>query len=137
MLNKVILQGRLTADPELRYTGVQTGTAVTQFSIAVEQDFKGQNGERGTDFINVVAWRNTAEHICKYFTKGKMIIVSGRLSVRKYTDNEGKTRYITEVVADSVYFAGDKSTTNITQNNAPQTADDKFEELLDDTDLPF
>ena len=137
MLNKVILQGRLTADPELRYTGVQTGTAVTQFSIAVEQDFKGQNGERGTDFINVVAWRNTAEHICKYFTKGKMIIVCGRLSVRKYTDNEGKTRYITEVVADSVYFAGDKSTTNITQNNAPQTADDKFEELLDDTDLPF
>lgn len=137
MLNKVILQGRLTADPELRYTGVQTGTAVTQFSIAVEQDFKGQNGERGTDFINVVAWRNTAEHICKYFTKGKMIIVCGRLSVRKYTDNEGKTRYITEVVADSVYFAGDKSTTNTTQNNAPQTADDKFEELLDDTDLPF
>lgn len=137
MLNKVILQGRLTADPELRYTGVQTGTAVTQFSIAVEQDFKGQNGERGTDFINVVAWRNTAEHICKYFTKGKMIIVCGRLSVRKYTDNEGKTRYITEVVADSVYFAGDKSTTNTTQNNAPQTADDKFEELLDDDGLPF
>ena len=137
MLNKVILQGRLTADPELRYTGLQTGTAVTQFSIAVEQDFKSQNGERGTDFINVVAWRNTAEHICKYFTKGKMIIVSGRLSVRKYTDNEGKTRYITEVVADSVYFAGDKSTANTAQNNAPQTANDEFEEILDDTDLPF
>ena len=137
MLNKFIGCGRLTADPELRYTGLQTGTAVTQFSIAIEQDFKGQNGERGTDFINVVAWRGLAEHICKYFSKGKMIIVCGRLSVRKYTDKEGKTRYITEVVANDVYFAGDKQAANTAQNNAPQTADDKFEELLDDTDLPF
>lgn len=107
MLNKVILQGRLVADPELRHT--QTGTAVVSFRIACDRDYKSKdpNGQNA-DFINIVAWRNTAEFISRYFTKGSMILVDGRLQVRDYTDNTGNRRYVTEVVADNVNFAGSK-----------------------------
>ena len=106
MLNKIFLMGRLTRDPELRRT--QSGTAVTSFSLAVDRDFKGQNGEKETDFIDVVAWRNTAEFVSKYFTKGRMAIVEGRLQIRDYTDRDGNKRRAAEVVADNVYFGDSK-----------------------------
>lgn len=106
MLNKIILMGRLTRDPELRRTG--SGTAVTSFSIACDRDFKGQNGEKETDFIDVVAWRNTAEFASKYFTKGRMAVVEGRLQMRDWTDKDGNKRRSAEVVADSVYFGDSK-----------------------------
>ena len=86
MLNKIILMGRLTRDPELRRTG--SGTAVTSFALAVDRDFKGQGGEKETDFIDVVAWRNTAEFVSKYFTKGRMAVVEGRLQIRDWKDKE-------------------------------------------------
>ena len=106
MLNKIFLMGRLTRDPELRRT--QSGTAVTSFSLAVDRDFKGQNGEKETDFIDVVAWRSTAEYVSKYFTKGRMAVVEGRLQVRDYTDREGNKRRAAEVIADQVYFGDSK-----------------------------
>lgn len=102
MLNKIILMGRLTRDPELRRTG--SGTAVTSFALAVDRDFKGQGGEKETDFIDVVAWRNTAEFVSKYFTKGRMAVVEGRLQIRDWKDKEGNNRRSAEVVADNVYF---------------------------------
>ena len=97
---------RLTRDPELRRTG--TGTAVTSFSLAVDRDFKSQSGEKETDFIDVVAWRNTAEFVSKYFTKGRMAIVEGRLQIRDWTDKDGGKRRSAEVVADNVYFGDTK-----------------------------
>ena len=106
MLNKIFLMGRLTRDPELRRT--QSGTAVTSFSLAVDRDFKGQNGEKETDFIDVVALRNTAEFVSKFFTKGRMAIVEGRLQIRDYTDRDGNKRRAAEVVADNVYFGDSK-----------------------------
>ena len=106
MLNKIILMGRLTRDPELRRTG--SGTAVTSFSLAVDRDFKSQSGEKETDFIDVVAWRNTAEFVSKYFTKGRMAIVEGRLQIRDWTDKDGGKRRSAEVVADNVYFGDTK-----------------------------
>lgn len=106
MLNRVILMGRLTRDPELRRT--QSGTAVTSFSLAVDRDFKGQNGEKETDFIDVVAWRSTAEFVSKFFTKGRMAVVEGRLQLRDWTDKEGQKRRSAEVVADNVYFGDSK-----------------------------
>lgn len=102
MLNEVVLMGRLTRDPELRRTG--NGTAVTSFSLAVDRDFKGQDGERETDFVDIVAWRNTAEFVSKYFSKGRMAVVKGRLQVRDWTDKDGAKRRSTEVLAESVYF---------------------------------
>ncbi len=102
MLNKIVIMGRLTRDPELRRT--QSGTAVTSFSIACDRDFKSQNGEKETDFIDVVAWRNTAEFVSKYFAKGRMAVVEGRLQIRDWTDREGGKRRSAEVVADNVYF---------------------------------
>lgn len=102
MLNKIILMGRLTRDPELRRT--QSGTAVTSFSIACDRDFKSQSGEKETDFIDVVAWRSTAEFVSKYFAKGRMAVVEGRLQMRDWTDKEGNKRTTAEVVADNVYF---------------------------------
>ena len=102
MLNKIILMGRLTRDPELRRTG--SGTAVTSFALAVDRDFKGQGGEKETDFIDVVAWRNAAEFVSKYFTKGRMAVVEGRLQIRDWKDKEGNNRRSAEVVADNVYF---------------------------------
>ena len=106
MLNKIIIMGRLTRDPELRRTG--SGTAVTSFSLAVDRDFKSQSGEKETDFIDVVAWRSTAEFVAKYFTKGRMAVVTGRLQIRNWTDKEGNKRRSAEVVADNVYFGDSK-----------------------------
>ena len=98
--------GRLTRDPELRRT--QSGTAVTSFSLAVDRDFKSQNGDKETDFIDIVAWRSTAEFVSKYFTKGRMAVVEGRLQIRDWTDREGGKRRSAEVVADNVYFGDSK-----------------------------
>lgn len=94
--------GRLTHDPELRRT--QSGTSVTSFSIACDRDFKSQNGEKETDFIDVVAWRNTAEFVSKYFAKGRMAIVEGRLQIRDWNDREGNKRRSAEVIAEHIYF---------------------------------
>lgn len=107
MLNRAILQGRLVADPELRHT--QSGVAVASFRIACDRDFKSKdpNGQNA-DFINIVAWRQTAEFISRYFSKGSMILVDGRIQARDYTDNNGQRRYITEVVAENVNFAASK-----------------------------
>ena len=103
MLNHITIMGRLTRDPELRRTG--TGVAVASFTLAVDRDFgKNENGERETDFIDCVAWRQTGEFVSKYFTKGRMAVVSGRLQIRSWTDKEGNKRRTAEVVADNVYF---------------------------------
>lgn len=146
MLNKVLLQGRLVADPELRHT--QSNIPVASFRIAVERDYKSQNGDREADFINIAAWRGTAELVSRYFSKGRMIIVDGRLQVRDYTDRDGNRRYATEVIASNVYFGDSKK--NGTTDNARQEPKDNnvppadgagtgaFEELSDeDGDLPF
>lgn len=106
MLNKIILMGRLTRDPELRRT--ESGTAVCSFSIAVDRDFKSKNGEKETDFIDIVSWRATAEFVSKYFTKGRMAVVEGRLQIRDWTDKEGGKRRSAEVIADNVYFGDSK-----------------------------
>ena len=107
MLNHIVIMGRLTRDPELRRTG--TGVAVASFTVAVDRDFGGrEGGERETDFIDCVAWRNTGEFVSKYFTKGSMIVVSGRLQIRSWTDKEGNKRRTAEVVADNVYFGESK-----------------------------
>ena len=102
MLNKIFIMGRLPRDPELRRT--QSGTPVTSFSLAVDRDYKTQSGEKETDFIDVVAWRATAEFVAKYFTKGRMAVVEGRLQIRAWQDKEGNNRRSAEVVADNVYF---------------------------------
>ena len=106
MLNKVFIMGRLTRDPELRRT--QSGTAVTSFSLAVDRDFKSQSGEKETDFIDVVAWRSTAEFVAKYFSKGRMAVVEGRLQIRDWKDKDGNNRRSAEVVADNIYFGDSK-----------------------------
>ena len=107
MLNKIFLMGRLTRDPELRRT--QTGPPVASFSLAVDRDFKDTaTGERSTDFIDVVAWRQTAEFVSRYFTKGRMAVVEGRLQIRDWTDKEGGKRRSAEVIADQVYFGDSK-----------------------------
>ena len=106
MLNHIVLMGRLTRDPELRRT--QTGTAVASFTLAVERDYSAQGNDRQTDFIDIVAWRNTAEFVSKYFVKGQMAVVSGRLQIRDWTDREGGKRRSAEVVADNVYFGESK-----------------------------
>lgn len=107
MLNHIVLMGHLTRDPELRRTG--TGIAVASFSIAVDRDFGSkETGEKETDFIDIVAWRNTAEFVSKYFTKGRMAVVSGRLQIRNWNDKDGNKRRSAEVVADNVYFGDSK-----------------------------
>ena len=117
MLNKIILMGRLTRDPELRRTG--SGTAVTSFSLAVDRDFKSQGGEKETDFIDIVAWRSTAEFVSKYFTKGRMAVVEGRLQIRDWTDQNGGKRRSAEVVADNVYFGDSKREGGSDYGSAP------------------
>ena len=102
MLNHIVLMGRLTRDPELRRTG--SGIAVASFTLAVDRDFAAQGAEKETDFVDIVAWRNTAEFVSRYFTKGRMAVVSGRLQIRNWTDKEGNKRRSAEVVADNVYF---------------------------------
>ena len=107
MLNHIVIMGRLTRDPELRHT--QSGTPVASFTAAVDRDFSGQNGgEKQTDFIDCVAWRQTGEFVSKYFRKGSMIVVSGRLQSRKWQDNQGNNRTNWEVLAESVYFGESK-----------------------------
>lgn len=106
MLNTISIMGRLTRDPELRYTA--SSTAVTNFTVAVDRDF----GEKQTDFIECVAWKNTAEFVSKYFHKGSMVVVSGRLNSRKWQDRDGNNRINWEVVADSVYFGESRQTTS-------------------------
>ncbi len=131
MLNKVFLQGRLVADPELRQTN--NGTAVASFRLAVDRDYKSRDSDkREADFINCVAWRGVAEFVSRYFTKGRMAVIEGRLQVREYNDKDGNRRYATEVVAGSVYFCDKK------REGVPTASPGKFEELEeDDGELPF
>ena len=137
MLNKIIIMGRLTRDPELRRTG--SGTAVTSFSLACDRDFKSQSGDKETDFIEVVAWKNTAEFVSKYFTKGRMAVVEGRLQGRDWTDKAGNKRTTAEVVAYNVYFADSKrSESNDNQKEnfnalSGRLSDDFVPALNDDT----
>lgn len=140
MLNRIIIQGRLSADPELRTT--PNGVEVATVRIAVDRDRKDQNGERPVDWITVVAWRKAATFLSRYFTKGRMAVVEGRLQIRTYTDRDGNKRTAAEVVADNVYFGdsqkgGDSANTSPEyQKPAQQSAD--FQELADDDgDLPF
>jgi single-strand DNA-binding protein len=150
MLNQIVLMGRLTRDPELRRT--PSDVSVVRFSLAVERDFSSREngGERQTDFIDIVAWRNTAEFVSKYFFKGQLAAVSGRLQIRDWTDKEGVKRRSAEVVADNVYFAEGKRTReegatpyqNTGTFKAPATPFDSdssgFAALDDDDgDLPF
>ena len=130
MLNRIIVMGRMTRDPELRRTN--SGNAVTSFSLAVDRDFKSQSGEKETDFIDVVAWRNTAEFVSKYFSKGRMAVVEGRLQLRGWTDKDGNKRRTAEIVADNVYFGDSKRDGGETVE--PQGG---FSEIEDDGDLPF
>lgn len=116
MLNEIILMGRLTRDPELRHT--QSGTKVASFALAVDRDYKDASGEKETDFIDIVAWRATAEFVSKYFTKGRMAVVKGRLQIRDWTDKDGGKRRSAEVVAESVYFADSRKA-----DAAPQAPD--------------
>ena len=117
MLNHIVIMGRLTRDPELRRTG--SGVAVASFTVAVDRDFGNRDGgERETDFIDCVAWRQTGEFVSKYFTKGSMAVVSGRLQIRNWTDKDGNKRRTAEVVADNVYF-GESKRSNDSGNYAP------------------
>jgi single-strand DNA-binding protein len=138
MLNKVILMGRLTADPELRHT--QSNIPVASFTLAVDRGFKKDN-DVNTDFINIVAWRGTAEFVSKWFSKGQLVAVSGRLQVRSYKDKDGNNRTATEVVADEVFFAESKRNNNEGTYNTEQTAmpanEGDFEPIDDNEPLPW
>ena len=130
MLNHVVIMGRMTKDPELRRTN--NGTAVTTFTLAVDRDFKGQNGEKETDFIDCVAWKGTAEFVSNYFSKGRMAAVEGRLQMREYNDREGNRRKVAEIIASGVFFADSKRDDN--QSGLSKT---EFAEVNDDGTLPF
>ena len=142
MLNHIVIMGRLTRDPELRYT--QSQIPVASFTVAVDRDRAPQGAERETDFIDCVAWRHTAEFVSNYFSKGSMAVVSGRLRIREWTDREGNKRRSAEIVADNVYFGEakrrDESSSGNTQGgyaspNAPGPA--QFDEMDGDGELPF
>ena len=142
MLNHITIMGRLTRDPELRRTG--NGTAVASFTVAVDRDFSGKDGaEKETDFIDCVAWRQTGEFVSKYFTKGRMAVVSGRLQIRSWTDKDGNKRRTAEVVADNVYLGDSKSDGNDnrtpTSYASPASAPvSDYEQITDDdAQLPF
>ena len=115
-MNKVFLIGRLTRDPELRYTG--NNTAVATFSLAVNRAFSNQQGEREADFINIVVWRKQAENVKNYLSQGSQVAIDGRLQTRSYEDNNGQKRYVTEVVADNVEFLGSKNSSNNNSNGS-------------------
>lgn len=135
-LNKVVLIGHMTADPELKQT--QTGVNVTSFSIGVNRKFTKQGEQQQTDFINIVAWRQTAEFIAKYFRKGTAICICGSIQTRSWTDNNGNKRYATEVVADEASFVEKKSdSVSDIPSFTPNTPAPKFEEIAGDDDLPF
>ena len=163
MLNHIVIMGRLARDPELRHT--QTGTPVATFRLAVDRDFKDKNtGERATDWIDVVAWRGTGEFVSRYFAKGRLAVVEGRLQMREWTDKEGNRRTTAEVVADNVYFGDSRRDTGDTGSYGDRgygggsyggqaghpaapaapadygipSGSDQFAELADDDgDLPF
>ena len=150
MLNRITITGRMTRDPELRAT--QSGISVTSFSIASQRSYKNGNGERETDFFDVVAWRSTAEFVTKYFVKGSLVTVDGRLETRKFTDKQGNERKTVEIIADNVFFGDSK---NEQRETAPAPAaaaaagpgfepdfsapaaggTDDFEEIIDDSDF--
>ena len=138
MLNHITAAGRLTKDPELRRT--QNGVAVASFTIACDRDIKDASGNKQTDFIDCVAWRNTAEFVHKYFTRGRIAVVSGRLQIREWTDNNGNKRRNAEILAESVYFGDSKREVENTEKNetkeAEQTVDFDQVEIVDD-ELPF
>ena len=113
MLNHIVVMGRLTHDPELRKTA--SGVSVASFSVAVDRDFSQQDGKKETDFLDVVAWRNTAEFAAKYFTKGRMAVVSGRLQIRNWEDKEGNKRRTAEILAENIYFGDGGSASAPTQ----------------------
>lgn len=135
MLNKVFLQGRLVADPELRHT--QQGTPVASYRLAVERDYKSKDQKgQDTDFVNIVSWRNTAEFVSRYFAKGRMMLVEGRLQMRSYTDKDGNKRVAAEVVTDNVHFADSRKDGSNEDGSLQESAG--FDELADDDgDLPF
>jgi single-strand DNA-binding protein len=144
MLNHIVIQGRLTRDPELRRTG--TGLAVASFSVAVERDYPNKDtGEKEVDYIDCVAWRHTGEFVSTYFTKGSMIVVSGRLQIRTWTDKDGNKRKTAEIVADNVYFGESKkkseSNTSYGSYSYPYVSTGGDYAMLEDDDpnavLPF
>lgn len=143
-LNRIVVMGRLGANPELRSTS--SGTSVTSFSLAVDRDRKEQNGERKTDWLDVTAWRQQAEFVCKYATKGRTLVVEGRLQVREWKDSAGNNRRNAEIVAENIYFGDSKRDEGDAPNNsAPAygggygaTAGGGFAEIADeDETLPF
>lgn len=141
MLNRTVIMGRFTKDPELKTT--QGGVSVCSFSLAVESDFKNSQGERDVDFIDCVAWKHKAEFVSKYFSKGRMAMVEGRLKTRTWTDKEGATRKVTEVIAEEVYF-GDSVKKDDQEAQAPSETTNPYEGFvgmgpaeLADSDLPF
>jgi single-strand DNA-binding protein len=140
MLNRIVLIGRLTRDPELRYT--QSGVPVASFTLAVDRNFKNAQGERETDFINIVVWRQQAENCAQYLTKGKLAAVDGNLQLRSYTGNDGIKRTVAEVIADTVRFLSPKeggssfTAAAPPKEAAPYNAEQE-EEMLGNDDLPF
>ncbi len=140
MLNHITMMGRLTHDPELRAAGE---TPVCTFRIACDRDFKNKNGEKETDFVDVVVWRKLAENVSRYFAKGRMAVVDGRLQIRPWTDQEGNKRYSTEIVADHVYFGDSKPQANGSGAGEPSVPTDIPEGFVPDFDeaedgeLPF
>ncbi len=143
MLNRIVLMGRLVAAPELKTTS--TGKSVTSFRIAVDRNYAKPGEERKADFFDIVCWNNTAEFVCRYFTKGSLIALEGKLQSRTYQAKDGTNRYITEVVADTVSFTGERRDKNNNANTnssasaaQPQmSAHNDFEEMPLDEDLPF
>lgn len=139
MLNRVVLIGRLTKDPELRYT--PSGVAVTKFTLAVDRPFTSQNGEREVDFINIVVWRKAAEACANYLKKGRLTALEGRIQVRNYENNEGRRIYVTEINADNVRFLEsakkDEGQDNPQNNNVDPFADDGKPIDISSDDLPF
>ena len=146
MLNRIIVMGRMVRDPEMRTT--QSGTAVTSFTLAVDRDFKSrESGEKSTDFIDVVAWRQTAEFVCKYFSKGRMAVAEGRLQIREWKDKDGNNRRTAEIVAENVYFgdskrdgeSGNAPSYGAPQYSTPAGEQTGFQEINDEDDgnLPF
>ena len=136
MLNRIIIMGRLTKDPELRTT--QSGTSVTSFTLAVDRDFKDKDSvEKSTDFIDVVAWRGTAEFVCKYFAKGRMAVAEGRLQIREWKDKDGNNRRTAEIQADRVYFGDSKRESDGSNGSYGAPASAGFADDDDYGDCPF
>lgn len=135
MLNRAVLIGRLTRDPELRHT--QSGVATASFTLAVDRPFTNQNGEKETDFINIVAWRKLAETCANYLAKGRLTAVEGRIQVRSYDNNEGRRVYVTEVVADNVRFLESGNRNRQQEQVADPFVDDGLPVEFDESELPF